>query len=355
MTLTPLVALALGGSAAAAASMLAQELPVPSASSAMSRPIVIAHRGASGHRPEHTLEAYRLAVEQGTDYIEPDLVATRDGVLVARHENEIGGTTDVADAFPERKTVKQIDGRRVEGWFTEDFTLVELKRLRARERLSFRSRAHDDRHAIPTFDEILSMLDEVARSGRRIGVYPETKHPTYFQQIGLPLEPRLLDVLDAHGWRPDSAPVFIQSFEVGNLRWLRARTRFKLVQLLDAEGGPFDLAGTPEAITYAEMAAPGGLRRIAGYAEGVGLNTRLVIPVGEDGALRPATTIVTRAHEAGLFVHVWTLRSEPQFLAPGYGGDPSREYRQLADLGVDGIFTDFPDAALIALAGRPRR
>jgi glycerophosphoryl diester phosphodiesterase len=295
--------------------------------------LIIAHRGASGHRPEHTLEAYSLAIDMGADVIEPDIVATKDGALIARHENEIGGTTDVAGKFPDRKTTKTIDGTSITGWFTEDFTLAELKTLRARERLAFRSHAYDGQFVIPTFDEVIELADRRSASGgRRIGVYPETKHPTYFRSIGLPLEQRVLDVLAKHGKQSRDDLVFIQSFERSSLRTLRPLTKLRLVQLLDRGA---DVSGAR-------------LAEIATYADGIGANTRLVIPSTGD-RLDPPTTLVEDAHRAGLFVHVWTLRSEPQFLPPAYGGDPRKEYLQFASLGVDGIFGDFPDVARAAL------
>ena len=196
-------------------------------------PLIIGHRGASGHRPEHTLESYRLAVQMGADFIEPDLVSTSDGILIARHENEIGGTTDAADRFPDRKRTKTIDGQSITGWFTEDFTLAEIKTLRARERLAFRSHEFDGRFDVPTFDEVIELAEKLrTASGGLVGIYPETKHPTYFRGIGLPLEERLLASLRKHGWNDRKAPVFIQSFEAGNLRELRKETTLRLIQLL---------------------------------------------------------------------------------------------------------------------------
>jgi len=297
-------------------------------------PLIIAHRGASGHRPEHTIESYTLAIAMGADFIEPDLVSTKDGVLVARHENEIGGTTDVADKFPERKATKTIDGQPVTGWFTEDFTLAEIKTLRAKERLPFRSHTFDGRFLVPTFDEVIALADAKSREvGRPIGVYPETKHPTYFRSIGLPLEQRVLDVLKKHGKNRKTDAVFIQSFEPSSLQILRPLTRLRLIQLLDqgADTSPMRLA------------------EIAKYADGIGPNTRLVIPANEDRSLRAPTTLVADAHRAGLLVHVWTLRSEPVFLPPTYHGSPAEEYRQFVALGVDGIFGDFPDVACAAV------
>ena len=296
--------------------------------------IIIGHRGASGHRPEHTLESYALAIAMGADYIEPDLVSTKDGVLIVRHENEIGETTDVADKFPARKTTKTIDGQAVTGWFSEDFTLAEIRTLRAKERLPFRSHERDGMYPIPTFDEVLTLADATSKEvGRTIGVYPETKHPAYFRSIGLPLEPPMLETLAKHGKRDSSAAVFIQSFEPANLKLLRPLTTMRLILLLEATAD----------------VSPARLKEIRTFADGIGPNTRLILPANADGTLREPTMLVADAHEAGLLVHVWTLRSEPAFLSPSYGGDPIKEYRQFASLGVDGIFGDFPDVAFAAL------
>jgi glycerophosphoryl diester phosphodiesterase len=304
------------------------------ASAASSRPLIIGHRGASGYRPEHTLASYRLAAEMGADFIEPDLVSTKDGVLIARHENEIGGTTDVAAKFPARKTTKTVDGQAITGWFTEDFTLAEIKTLRANERLAFRSHEFDGRFEVPTFDEVIALAQQLTRElGRQIGIYPETKHPTYFRGLGLPLEEKLLAALDAHWWNSREAPVFIQSFESGNLRELRKKTRVRLIQLVTS-GGAVDAAG---------------LTDIATYADGIGPEKRLLIPVDAQGNLLPATDLVQRAHAAGLLVHAWTVRIEKEFLPAGYKGRAESEFEQLRDLGVDAIFTDFPDVAKRAL------
>ncbi len=316
-------------------------------------PIVIAHRGASGYRPEHTLAAYALAIAQGADYIEPDLVITRDGVLVARHENEIGGTTDVAEKFPDRKAVKTIDGQRVEGWFTEDFTLAELRTLRARERLAFRSKAFDGQFLIPTFDEVIALAQRAGQeAGRTIGIYPETKHPSYFRGLGLPLEPPLLDALRRHGWDHQDAPVFIQSFEVGNLRLLNRETDLRLIQLVEAEGAPWDFTMLGDPRTYADLITPEGLEEIAGYADGIGPDKGLILPVGPDGAASRPTALVRDAHEAGLLVHAWTFRSEDRYLPRDYLDDPAAEIARFISLGVDGLFADFPD---VAVAARDRR
>jgi glycerophosphoryl diester phosphodiesterase len=305
--------------------------------------LIIAHRGASGHRPEHTLAAYELAADLGADFLEPDLVPTRDGALIARHENEISETTDVAERpeFRGRRTTKVIDGREVTGWFTEDFTLAEIKALRARERLASRDHSFDGLFEVPTLDEVLALARrKSAETGRRIGVYPETKHPAYFREIGLALEEPLVMALHRSGYVGRDAPVFLQSFETGNLQALRRMTDLPLIQLLDDGGAPWDLAAAGDPRTYRDLATPEGLAAIARYADGIGPSKRLV--VGEGGA-KP---LVEDAHRAGLLVHPWTFRSDPPFLAAEYGGDPGREYARFFALGVDAVFSDFPaDAA----------
>jgi glycerophosphoryl diester phosphodiesterase len=310
------------------------------ASAAAPRPLIIGHRGASGHRPEHTLAAYRLAAEMGADFIEPDLVSTKDGVLIARHENEIGATTDAAAKFPDRRRRKTIDGEAIDGWFSEDFTLAEIKTLRARERLAFRSHDYDGRFELATLDEVIALARQLGRElGRPIGIYPETKHPAYFRGIGLPLEEPLLRALDAHGWNTRESPVFIQSFESGNLRALRPKTKVRLIQL---------------AATAAVVAGD-RLKDIATYADGIGPDKRLIIPVKPDGTVGPPTDLVARAHALGLLVHAYTLRSDPQFLPAAYKGNADDEYRQFRDAGVDGLFTDFPDVAARVYGVSPRQ
>ncbi len=322
------------------------------------RPLIIAHRGASAERPEHTLGAYQLAIEQGADYIEPDLVATADGVLVARHENEIGSTTDVARhrQFANRRTTRLIDGTSVSGWFTEDFTLAELKTLKARERLPLLRRANtarNDTETIPTFTEILELVAVCERRfGRPVGVYPETKHPSHFRQIGLPLEPLMLQNLANHGRAGPDAPVFLQSFEVGNLQQLRPLTPLPLVQLMEKDGGPADRPGT----TYADMLTPNGLAAIATYADAIGVERDLVIRRRGRLAGTP-TGLVDAAHRVGLKVHVWTFRPENYFLAsryrkglnPAAHGDLGAEIRAFAAAGIDGLFSDSPAIAVAAL------
>ena len=325
-------------------------------------PVVIGHRGASAHRPEHTLLSYEAAIAMGADYIEPDLVATRDHVLVARHENEISGTTDVSGRpeFADRRATKTVDGRQVTGWFTEDFTLAELKTLRARERvpgLRPGNTAFDGLAEIPTFDEVVRLAQ---RHG--VGVYPETKHPTYFDSIGLSLEEPLLQVLDAHRVRK----AYIQSFETANLRELRGRTRLPLVQLITAGGAPYDWIAAGSARTYDDMVTPEGLREVAGYADGIGVDTRRVLPVGPDGRLLAPTTLVRDAHRRKLDVHVWTVRNENSQLpadhrmgdpaSPAYPratGDVAGWLRRLLEEGVDGAFCDDPAMGRAVVARLP--
>lgn len=336
-------------------------------------PIIIAHRGASGYAPEHTLLAYFIAIEQGAEFIEPDLVATRDGVLVARHENEIGATTDVAQRaeFANRRARKIIDGVAREGWFTEDFTLAEVKRLRARERIGELRPANarfDGQLEIATLDEILGLVRALERAREAaahargiappapIGVYPETKHPTYFAEQGLALEGPLLEALRRHGYQGRDAPIFIQSFEMGNLRALRERTQLPLVQLIERDGAPYDLLARGDARRYAQLIEPAGLDEIAHYADAVGVEKTLVVPRTEDGALAAPSSLVNAAHAAGLAVHAWTFRAENAFLPvplrsgsePGALGDLSGEIAAYLAAGVDGLFADQPFAAVRA-------
>jgi glycerophosphoryl diester phosphodiesterase len=334
---------------------------------------VIAHRGASALRPEHTLAAYLRAIEDGADFIEPDLVMTRDGILVARHGNELGGSTDVAThvGFRDRRCNKRIDGEAIEGWFCEDFTLDELRRLRAREPLpELRGRAHDGLHPIPSFDEIVDLLDaESRRRDRRIGIIPELKHSSYHRSIGLNLEQALLAASHRHPIL-QAAPFGIQSFEISNLEELRlsiadAFDNVFLVQLLgDAQQVPFDrqLAGDTDC-SYARMSTPQGLDRIARYADAIAVHRRQLLPLDPDGGgLGAPTALIRDAHAAGLAVQAWSLRPENHFLPPAFrcGDDPAmrceegtiREMRALVDAGVDALFTDDPALARRAVGGR---
>jgi glycerophosphoryl diester phosphodiesterase len=322
-------------------------------------PLVIGHRGASGYRPEHTLASYRLAIEMGADYIEPDLVSTKDHVLVTRHENDIADTTDVAahPEFASRRTTKTIDGTPVTGWFTEDFTLAELRTLRAKERLPDlrpANTAFDGLYPVPTFQEV---IDLAKRAG--VGIYPETKHPTYFDSIGLSLEEPLLATLRANGLTGPGAKVFIQSFETANLKELHAKTRLPLVQLIDATGRPYDFVVAGDPRTYADLVTPAGLAEIATYADGIGPNKDLIVPRDSAGKLQTPTSLVRDAHRAGLVVHPWTFRRENDFLPLDFRqgnpaspeflrapGDLPAELRLFFRLGVDGVFSDNADVAV---------
>lgn len=324
--------------------------------------LIIGHRGASGHRPEHTLAAYETAILQCADYIEPDLVSTKDGVLVARHENEIGGTTDVASRaeFLGRKTTKTIDGVAVTGWFTEDFTLAELKTLRAVERIPGTrpaNVAYNGLYEIPTFDEVLDLARHSRTcDGQAVGVYPETKHPTYFDSIGRSLEEPLLATLAANGLDRSSSPVYIQSFETANLRELSRRTRLPLVQLVNCTGAPYDLVATGDTRTYADLVTANGLKEIATYADGVGLCKDVIIPRDAAGNLTAPTRVVRDAHRRGLEVHAWTFRAENSFLplpfrssaTPADLGDLAGEIQVFVDAGIDGLFSDQPGLAVAA-------
>ena len=326
------------------------------------RPLIIAHRGASGYVPEHTLAAYALAILQGADYIEPDLVMSKDGHLVARHDNELGLTTDVAQhpEFAERRRTQTIDGAPLTGWFSEDFTLAELKTLRAIERIpQIRpGNAHmDGAFEVPTLQEIIDLVKSLQLSQQRtIGLYPETKHPSHFQQLGLGLEKPLVKLLRRNGYRDARAPVYIQSFEVENLKTLSRLTSIRLVQLLWVDGQPYDQQVLGTGLSYAQMSTPAGLREIARYAAGIGPEKSLIIPRDAQGNLDPAnaSTLVADAHAAGLKVHPYTFRAENNFLPtdlrsgddPQARGDIEAEIRAFLDTGIDGLFIDQPDIAV---------
>ena len=324
---------------------------------------IIAHRGASGERPEHTRAAYELAIAQGADFIEPDLVMTSDGHLVVRHENEIGETTDVADhpAFASRRTTRLIDGVSITGWFTEDFTLDELRDLKACERLPQlrpSSARFDGSESLLTFDEVLDIAITASdRTGRRIGVAPELKHPSHFAARGLDIEEAFVRVLERRGLTGANAPLLVQCFEVGTLERLSRRIEAPLLQLMQVEGGPAD---RPD-LRYAGMVTPQGLARIASYAQAVGVQDTLILP--RDGMARalPAPPLVTDAHAAGLQVVVWTFRAENRFLPqdfrsnenPSDHGDLTGYLSRFYDLGVDAVFSDFPAVAVKAREMRP--
>jgi glycerophosphoryl diester phosphodiesterase len=360
-------------------------LPVGEAAAATltgAPPIVIGHRGASGYRPEHTLASYTLAIDMGADYIEPDVVSTKDGVLIARHENEISGTTDVAQhpEFADRYTTKVIDGVPVTGWFTEDFTLEEIKTLRAKERLPFRDQSYNGLYEIPTLQDVIDLAQQMSvATGRTIGIYPETKHPTYFDNptyvstvepgpASLSLEEPLVEILTANGYTDADDAVFIQSFEVGNLQFLNTLTNLSLVQLFDeSEAQPYDFVVSGDTRTYGDLLTSMGLAAIASYADGIGPWKRLIIPAetvdlngdgqpddlngdgiisDADQPLQAPTSLIEEAHAANLLVHAYTFRNEDRYLAPDYFGNPALEYEQFFALGLDGVFSDFPDTAV---------
>jgi glycerophosphoryl diester phosphodiesterase len=352
------------------------------------QPLVIGHRGSAGVLPDHTLEGYTRAIQNGADFIEPDLVATKDGELIARHEPNITGTTDVATRpeFASRKTTRMVDGVAETGWFATDFTLAEIKTLRAIQPLSDRDQSHNGKYLIPTLREVLNVAKtEGAKVGRVIGVYPETKHPTYHVDANLKLEDRLLAILTEYGYTKKDSPVIVQSFEVSNLQYLRPKTQVRLVQLVDGDDydfktgkvtfaapfdRPYDWTKAGKTALFDSMLTPAGLAEIKKYADGVGPWKPYIVPVkgtfdaagkmldvNGDGAVnymdttsQAATTLIADAHKAGLAVHTWTFRNEPKRLAFDYKVDPKNEYLQFYRLGIDGVFSDFTDTAVAARA-----
>lgn len=348
--------------------------------------IVVAHRGASGYLPEHTLEAYKMAIEMGADFIEPDLVVTKDGVLIARHEPMLSGTTDVADRpeFASRKTTRKVDGVETTDWFAGDFTLVEIKQLRAKQAMSDRDQSKNGQFQIPTLQEVIDLAKkEGSARGRTIGIAPETKHSTFHAALGLPIEDRLVNVLREAGWTNASAPVVIQSFEVANLKYLNTKIDVKLAQLLDAEdvdkdgnivlnapyAQPYDFVVVGDKRTYKDLLTKEGLAEVKSYADILApwkpyiLATKQVDQNNDgkpddlnadgktdeqDRVLASPTSVVKDAHEAGLQVFTWTFRNEPKRLASTFKGDPAAEYKAFYALGVDGLFSDFPDTAVKA-------
>ncbi|MFF9007830.1 glycerophosphodiester phosphodiesterase [Streptomyces goshikiensis] len=339
-----------------------RDLPVPT---------VIGHRGSSGYRPEHTLGSYQLALDLGADVVEQDLVPTKDGHLVCRHENEIGGTTDVADhpAFASRRTTKSVDGVSVTGWFTEDFTLAELKTLRAKERIPAvrqRNTLYDGRWAVPTFEEVLRWAErEGNRRGKRVWLHVETKHPTYFRSLGLALEEPLARLLRRYGRDGRGAAVFLQSFEPSSIQRLsRLVSAPRVVLLSAANTRPWDFEVAKDPRTVADLVKPEGLKWIASFAQGIGPTLDLIVPRDADGRLGTPTTLVEDAHARSLVLHPYTARNENSFLPAEYrkGTDPAAygdafgAFQRYFELGIDGIFTDNPDTGLLAAeAFRPGR
>jgi glycerophosphoryl diester phosphodiesterase len=350
------------------------------------RALVIAHRGASGYLPEHTLEAYKLAIEMGADFIEPDVVATKDGILIARHEPMLSGTTDVADRpeFAARKTTRKVDGIETTDWFAGDFTLAEIKSLRAKQAMPDRDQSKNGQFQVPTLEEIITLAKaEAAARGRTVGIAPETKHSTFHAALGLPMEDRLVTVLKAAGWSEKSSPVVIQSFEVANLKYLNTRIDVRLAQLLDAEdvdkdgnivlaapyAQPYDFVVVGDRRTYKDLLTKDGLAEMKTYADILApwkpyiLATKQVDQNNDgkpddlngdgkmdeqDRVLAPPSSVIRDAHAAGLQVFTWTFRNEPKRLAASFKADPAAEYKAFCALGVDGLFSDFPDVAVKA-------
>ncbi len=350
-------------------------------------PLVIGHRGAPGYLPDHTLEGYALAIQLGADFVEPDLVATKDGHLIARHEPNLVDTTNVRDLpqFANRRRKAMVDGVEVDGFWASDFTLAEIKQLRAVQPLADRDGSFNGKFQIPTLTEVIDLVKRKSREeGRRIGIYPETKHPTFHQQLGLPLEDRLLEVLTRAGWNHRNAPVFIQSFETANLKYLRSRTSVRLVQLVDADDvnadgsialnkpydKPYDWVVSGRAGLFKDLLTPQGLAEVRSYADGIGpwkvylissacktvVNGACADTNGDgaiderDRKLLAPTEVVANAHKLGLVVHPYTFRSEQRRLASDHQGNAVNEYLAFYALGVDGLFSDFADTAFAARA-----
>ncbi len=328
--------------------------------------LVVGHRGASALRPEHTLASYQKAIDDGADFIEPDLVSTQDGVLVARHENEIGGTTNVStlSQFADRKTTKNIDGKDLTGWFTEDFTLSELQQLKARERIpQFRpaNTAYNDLYPVPTLEQVIELAEaNYKKTGKIIGLYIETKHPTYFKNQKLAMEDALLKTLAKYEYTRDIAPVYLQSFEVQNLKDLKRELDLhktlkhaQIIQLYDAKTSqPADFVESGETKTYADLATAQGLKEVAKYANGVGPSKGYILNFNDNGSVQ-TTSFISDAHAAGLKVHPYTFRPENNFLpkplkcsqdkpAERCPSGALKEFEAYFKAGVDGVFTDDP-------------
>jgi glycerophosphoryl diester phosphodiesterase len=349
-------------------------------------PLVIGHRGYPGLLPDHTLQGYALAIEKGADIIEPDLVLTKDCVLIARHEPMLSATTNVADLpqFASKKTTKTLDGVVTTDWFACDFTLAEIKQLKAKQPLADRDQQYNGLYDIPTFEEVIALVKKQTKAKRRpIGIYPETKHPTFHEQLKLPITDLLLKALDKAGWNSSQSPVFVQSFEVSNLQYINSRSNVKLIQLLDAydvkkdgsldmtapNGQPYDFVVAGDLRTYNDLVTDAGLDFIKTYADGIGPWKPYIIPytytdanndqqpddVNGDGKVDnrdfkklPATDLIKRAHQRKLMVHAYTFRDEAYRLLSDYKNDPEAEYKDFFGLGVDGVFSDFAATAVSA-------
>jgi glycerophosphoryl diester phosphodiesterase len=354
-----------------------------------SAPVVVAHRGASGYLPEETLEAYALAIDLGADVVEPDLVSTKDGVLIARHDPNLDYSTNVAShpEFASRKKTTQVDGETQTGWFASDFTLAEIKTLGGITTDAERPAVYNGLYKVVTFQEIIDLVKaRSAATGRTIAVYPETKNPTHHRDLGLPLEDKLIAAVNAAGWNSKTAPIYVQSFEPSSLKTLRAKgLNTRLIQLIDADDvdlktgqltfaapydRPYDWLKAGDTRLFSAMVTPAGLAEVKTYADGIGPWKPYIVPVkgtldasgavrdmnGDgkvnwaDASTQTPTTLIDDAHKAGLFVHAYTFRNEKRRLAYNYAGDPQAEYLQFYRLGLDGLFSDFPDTALAARA-----
>lgn len=349
-------------------------------------PLVIGHRGYPGLLPDHTLQGYTLAIEKGADFIEPDLVLTKDCVLIARHEPMLSGTTNVADLpqFASRKITRMLDGVATTDWFTCDFTLAEIKQLRAKQPFADRNQQYNGLYEIPTFEEIIALVKKQSKlKGRVVGIYPETKHPTFHENLKLPISDKLIQALDKAGWNSFNSPVFVQSFEVSNLKYINGKSAVKLIQLLDAydvkkdgsldmtapNGQPYDFVIAGDHRTYSDLVTNAGLDFIKTYADGIGPWKPYIVPytftdsnndnapddITGDGKVDnrdfkklPATDLIKRAHQKKLMVHVYTFRDELYRLLSDYKNDPEVEYKDFYGLGADGVFTDFTATAISA-------
>jgi glycerophosphoryl diester phosphodiesterase len=380
--------------ACAAVCLAACTMPANKSSAALptldgKMPLVVAHRGASGYLPEETREAYVRAIELGADVIEMDLLSTKDGVLIARHDPNLATSTDVAKhpEFAARKKTVKVDGETQTGWLVDDFTLAELKTLGGISTDAERPQQFNGQFKVITFQEVIDLAKSQSIStGRTIAIYPETKNPTYFRDLGLPLEDKLIAMIEAAGWNSKTAPIYVQSFEPESLKYMRSKgLKTKMIQLIDGDGidmktgamtyavpvdRPYPWTKAGDKRNFDAMVTPAGLAEIATYADGIGPWKRYIISIrgtmgadgkpvdiNKDGKINDAdatsmapTTLVADAHKAGLFVHPFTFRNENRRLAADYQGDPKNEYLAYYRLGVDGVFTDFTDTALAARA-----
>ena len=352
-------------------------------------PLVVAHRGASGYLPEETYEAYVKAIDLGADFVEPDLVSTQDGVLIARHDPNLAYSTNVASLaqFAARQRTVSVDGEVQTGWFASDFTLAEIKTLGGISTDAERPQQYNGLYKIVTFQELVDLVKaKSASTGRIIGVYPETKNPTDHRDLGLPLEDKLIAIINAAGWNSKTAPIFVQSFEPSSLKYMRSKgLNVRMVQLVDGDdydfrngtvdnpdasiySRPYDWARAGDTRKFPAMLTPAGLAEVKTYADGIGPWKPYIVPVKgsfnaagqmidvngdgktnlNDASTQAATTLIADAHKAGLFVHAYTFRNEKRRLAFDYQGDPQAEYLQVFRLGIDGVFSDFADTAIAA-------